>query len=743
MTNALNLTPSDDNIDDIIERGEKRTWPGGIISKGEYTPTGELLRGRLEIPATGVVEIGTFAHGVYLQQGVKTSPKSLRRKEEGEFDPVTGRLINGEITDPDGKITIIGSGLPQKTPATKLEPPEQPEDPLAAFEPLFPAPGAPADTTPEPLAAEKPADPAGDLLAAVRAGSTPKPRANAFVAPAAPIFAPEPKPFTDVDGNKWDGVDQMTLIGHGRVERRDGTIDEGDFAHGDLIYGKRTFNVDEIHEGIFRNNNLCEGVERSKDGTLLVRVKMSEGHTYNGKGRKEYESGWAEVGDFIDKRLKNGKAIEPSGNIFEQGRIFEGEFDDSGRLFNGTITSPDGRKINIINGVEEDTQQREITDNEWAYFHSAFTRDNGQREPIKGIAENASYHEISEEDYNKNKAAIESGVARLTALIDALPEEINRRRIGELHISYKLMPSNAPGRFGRLIGRRAPEKDNSWREFEVKPGDTHLYIDPLRLPKDDGTITAEMIVFSKQFEYQRKAEEVVSSLHADLEVNFRLDYEHGFPKFKASIEKIEKIRKILVQLTQDEKDSLSTAGTVLLLSGQKPEDYADSRYNIIISCDSPLSEDAMVSEIRGKLRELDEKRRSAKGKPKSKPSAGIFSTTRGKIAGALAGLTIAAGGQDILYRVAKPAPVAPKPDDKPAEPPKPPKGEPKKAPEAPPVGKVDLSKIPVGGTVKFKTPEDGVKMGVLMKDGDGYIAVDKFDFDEADPTNRTVKRIQE
>ncbi|MCX6733770.1 MAG: hypothetical protein NTX63_03065 [Candidatus Peregrinibacteria bacterium] len=536
------------------------------------------------------------------------------------------------------------------------------------------------------------------------APSAPVPRSNPFPRPAPPASAS----MLDTYGNEWEGVFDSNLSGHGKVVYQD----DG-----------------EIREGLFENGVHFEGKRTRRDGATL-------------EGTFDKMSG----------RLLSGEIVEPGI------RIIKGDFDPrSGNLMDGTIKYlDDGSVRTIVNGVVDFGPMPNFTTD------PADIDDKSHDEPepyvrIKGIRENAEFGL-----FPRSKAAeADRGIERIETLCMRLSEE-DQRRIGELHIKFKDRTPPAPGGLKGLLAKK-PTGVTPWRAIDTNPGEgnTFVEIDPLRLPANDNEITDYLITAAKKYDNQRKAEMAIEDLERRTQVyGLTLNYDHGSPNFLRSLDGIEKIKNAMMMLNEDETGMLSRSDMLILMVGQKKEDYLDSKYRIILSCDTPLDEDLIASYLRGELRRVEQED-AAGGAPSRKPTKksvpGIFSKTRGKIAGVLTALAVVGGGAVAAHQInkkpvpvdTKPAPKAPEAPEA-AEPLKAPEKAAEEAPKAPEksaaesgeVKKVDLSKIPVGGKVSFASPEDGVKKGVLKKNSRGkYEPVDAFDFDGDD--DGTVVRIQQ
>ncbi len=540
----------------------------------------------------------------------------------------------------------------------------------------------------------------------------PIPVAPATAAPASRSnpFADRPTPAAstprlDARGNEWTGVDD-SFSGHGKVVYQDGVIEEGLFVDGNLLEGKRTERHGSTLEGKF-------------DSDMLL-----------------------------------------SGTITERWKIINGDFaPDDGRLMNGTIKYlDDGSVRTIVNGIGvEDSGSRPI----FTADPDIDDKSHDESEPyvrIKSIRENAQYGMVPK----SKEGEANRGIERVEDIVRKLPEE-DRRLIGELHITFMDRLTLAPqSKLGAIFGRK-PKSVPRWRARDTQVESMIIQIDPLRLPADENEIAEYLIGAAKIYAAKQNAEMAVSELKEATQIpGLELNYDHGSPNFHQSLPGIEKIKKAIVEgMDEEETGMLSRSNMLLLMVGQKKEDYAGSKYKIILSCDTEMSTDEITSFLRGELRRIEQKDaagRSPSRKPTKKSAPGIFSSTRGKIAGALAALAVVGAGAAAVHQNNKPVPVdttpapkapkAPKAPEKAAEPPKAPEeaAEAPKAPEAPKkesgeIKKVDLSKIPLNGKVTFKTLEDGAKMGVLKKNSRGkYEPVDAFDFDGDD--DRTVIRIQ-
>lgn len=687
MANTPQTGPSDD-IDEIIDRGDERgTYLGK--AKGEFHPsTSLLLRGKL-IHHDGKIEIGSFsAMDGHLMNGKRIYPDGRAIKsEEGDFSAFG--LIKGIRTHFDGTTTNV--------------------DEAQIVIPAFGTPRQGSPTAPQFLDI--------DILPAP---STP-------VVTAEPI-SPNEESFTDNEGNEWTGVDKDTLTGHGKVIRHNGIIDEGDFQDGNIIEGKRVYpNNGEVDYGIFYDNDLSKGTETYDNVT--VRVQMNEGNTFDGKGRKEYFTlgvlEYREEGAFIGRGLYDGK------RIFSDGRIATIQ---NGATIHETYEPP------LTSTTPSPSSLPPITQADFDDFLRRPSPQSNPNGPIRSIFEYGRYNNIIGMSYNEQDEW-EKGIERVETLIKTLSED-DQRRIGELRAELKpLEPEKSSG------------KDNPWRVFHLVPWDnTTIEVDPRHLPADDTAITSDLVAFSKHYRYLHEVEGAIRDINRSSITNLQLDYGGNrenppFPNFKASIEKINKIRNVIAALSFDERTIFRGARVLVLLSGQKLEDYRNSDYEIIISCDSLADEKDFLTEIRERSQELEDKRGDSTNGPlvipnrtktkvsRNRPSTGgIFSRTRNRVLGALTGLALLTGGGIGAYRaVSKPAPVAPEP-----EAPKPPT-KPKAPPEATAVKKIDLTTIPVGGKVKFDNLEHGVKLGVVMKDGDGYVAVDKFDLVDRNTAIRLQK----
>lgn len=482
-------------------------------------------------------------------------------------------------------------------------------------------------------------------------------------------------------------------------------------------HGKVKYRNGDMEEGVFEKGVLVVGRQTYADGTFMD-INMYKGNGYNGEGKK----------------------------VWSDGEKHEGSY-EGGALWNGTLTRPDGTVVKVVDGVQQGSS-------------TSGAAPDTYREPIKGIRENATFGK-----FPKDKAAeANRGIERVENVCMGLPIE-DQRRIGELHIKFKDRTPPAPGGLKGILAKR-PTGVVPWRALDTNPGEgkTFVEIDPLRLPADDNEITQYLITVAKKYDNQRKAEMAIEDLERQTQVfGLTLNYDHGSPNFFKSLDGIEKIKKAMMMLDEDETGMLSRSDLLILMVGQKKEDYLDSKYRIILSCDTPQDENLIASYLRGELRRVEQED-AAGGAPSRKPTKksvpGIFSKTRGKIAGVLAALAVAGGGAAAVHQINKkptpvdttPAPKAPKTPkaaEKAEEAPEAPVRAPEEAPKAPEksaaesgeVKKVDLSKIPVGGKVSFTSPEDGVKKGVLKKNSRGkYEPVDAFDFDGDD--DGTVVRIQ-
>lgn len=508
-------------------------------------------------------------------------------------------------------------------------------------------------------------------------------------------------PRLDSNGNEWTGVDD-SFSGRGKVEAKDGGSAEGIFSKGGLIEGRRIF-----------------------ADVTFVNIEMSEGNEFTGKGRKVWSDGTIEDGEFDMGKLIVGKLTKNPGTSHEL--VLDGSF-DSEQLWNGTITEADGTITKVVDGVEEGSTPS----------GSGFKTPNGQN-PIKGIGENAEFGEV----FKTKKAEAMKGLERIKELVRTLSDE-DQRLIGELHIKFIDRTPPAPRGLGKLFTKKTT-KIAPWRARNTNEGEgnTFIEIDPLRLP-DDREIKEYLITAAKAYDNQRKVEMEVEVLRREVQLSLAYD-DDGVLNFLKSLDGIKKIKTAIQGMSEEEKDALSRSDLLILMVGQKKEYYIGSKYRIILPCDTSMGENQIASYLRGELRRVEQED-AAGGAPSRKPTKksvpGIFSKTRGKIAGVLAALTVAGGGA-AAYQMTRPkaapvdvdkapAPRVPKAAEKVEEavkaPEEAPKAPEKGSVEAGEIKKVDLSKIPVGGTVKFKTLEDGVKMGVLVKDGLDYVAVDKFEF---------------
>lgn len=638
----------------------------------------------------------------------------------------------------------------------------------------------------------------------------PAPAAVPTVAPSRSSDPFAPAPILDSEGNEWTGNIDSSLSGRGRVICVNGDIEEGIFENGQLIEGERVFGGElvkgNIDKGKFRDGKLSKGRTTYADGNYQE-VDMYEGNEDTGRGRKiyfhEFSGGKStEEGEFDSYHLVKGKKVETDGVVHEgeflyaelkkgrksfthenycdidmeegndyrgKGRkvwnmdgkteIQEGDFDNgciekgkitknpgmpdmvviegnfaNGRLQDGTITHADGQVVNVVAGKADGMGDEPEAE------------PDAYKEPIKGIRENAVFGLVPK----KKNAEAMRGIERIESLCASLPED-EQRLIGELHIKFKDRTPSSGGFFAKK-----PTKAVSWKAFDIQAGEgnTFVEIDPLRLPENDSEITQYLLAVAKKYANQRKAEIAIEDLKEESMVYaLSINYDHGVPNFLNSLEGIEKIRRAMGKLNEDETGLLSRSNLLILMAGQKKEDYAGSKYRIILSCDTTLGEDGIASFLRGELRRVEQEGASPAAAPSRKPAKksvpGIFSSTRRKLVGALAALALVGGGAVAIHQASKkpvpvdtkpaPAPKAPEGDKKASDEKKAPKEDAKPAEET--VEKVDLSAIPVGGKVTFKTKADGIKMGVLVKNSRGkYQPVDDFDFDGDDIS--TVVRIQ-
>lgn len=497
-----------------------------------------------------------------------------------------------------------------------------------------------------------------------------------------------PTPMLDTNGGEWKGSFDTNLSGQGKVVRASGIIEEGTFQTSFLVEGKRIRTDGVIMEGVF-----------SRESGMLL-----------------------------------------SGTITESWKITKGDFKpEDGSLMNGTIKyTDDGSVRRIVDGV--------IANQSSPISTAPNPSFDAYVEPIRSIRENAIFGRV----FKTKQAEAMKGVERIEELVRRLSDE-DQRLIGELYIKFIDRTPPAPSGLGKLFTKKTT-KETPWRALDtnVGEGNTVVEIDPLRLPADDAEIAQYLITVAKKYANQRRAEMAVYDLREATQVfGLELDYDHGAPNFLASLPGIEKIKNAMMRMDEEETGLLSRSSMLLLMAGQKQEEYVGGKYRIILSCDTTMSEDQIAAFLRGELARIEKEDASplpvARRAPTKKSAPGIFSSTRGKIAGALAALAVVGAGAAVVHQNNKPVPVdttpapkapkAPKAPEKAAEPPKAPEeaAEAPKAPEAPKkesgeIKKVDLSKIPVGGKVTFKTYEDGVKMGVLVRDGPDYVAVDKFEF---------------
>ena len=327
----------------------------------------------------------------------------------------------------------------------------------------------------------------------------------------------------------------------------------------------------------------------------------------------------------------------------------------------------------------------------------------------------------------KNKTAME-GIERVTVLCEKLSAD-EQRLIGALHITYTDRKPLAQSKWNTLFRTKKSAKPAPWRALDTQVENTILYINPLQLPINDGEITQYIVNVAKKYDNQRKAEMEIDDLETQSGLRkIQLDYDHGNINFFNSLPGIERIKTALMSMTDEELRKLANIEILILMSGQKVEDYRKNKNTIILSCDTTQTEDEIAEYVRDRI--------------KSKP-ARIAARTRTKIAGALAAVAIIGGGAAAVMHKSAPKPAPTDVAKQPPAPKSPPPASEVPTPELEePVGKVDMNTIPLGGKVTFKTLEDGVKKGVLIKNSRGkYEPVDAFDFDGDD--NRTVVRIQE
>lgn len=605
-----------------------------------------------------------------------------------------------------------------------------------------------------------------DIDAALATLNVPRPSA-----PVVPVSRPDPfaipviessaPPILDTNGNEWMGNFDRNLTGQGRVEYTDGTIEEGIFENGLLVNGERIhgegLTKGNIDKGEFKDGYLSNGLATHKDGTY-VHIAMAEGNDRSGKGKKEYDHGTTEEGEFDDFSFTKGKRVGGDGTIKEgeflyfelkkgrktlpdgsfcdidmtegndyigtgskkwnSGEMQEGEF-YVGHLQNGTVTHADGTVTKLINGREEGSidapEVRSEPSHRWVDVDTS---------AIKSFRENATI----DKPLLRNKAANE-GIKRLESLCETLPEA-DQRLIGELYIVFKDRLPPAPSKFGALFAKGKGEKVPAWKAMDIQVENTVVIIDPLRLPTDDNEIKQYLVMVAKKYANQRKAEREVDALREATQVyGVALNYDQGVPNFLLSLPGIEKIKRAMMNLSEEETADLSRSDMLILMSGQKEEDYLTSKYKVIISCDTPLSEDKIASYLRGKLRNAGDTATESGEAPtphwipakKSVPS--VLSKTRGRLTNILAGLAIASGAGAVYVATHKapaaPTDVAKKPTPAP------------KAEEAPKteITKVDLDKVNIGDTVTFESLEDGAAKGVVSKTITGkYRAAHGFKF---------------
>ena len=560
--------------------------------------------------------------------------------------------------------------------------------------------------------------------------------------PEEPNVALADRPIRDRYGNVWVGNFDENFTGDGIVTNpTNGAISRGRFHNGDLVDGTWTINehvwtvkkTDDSRGKQTMGLEMREGIfTRGSDGGILMDGTITDGRT----GKVSTRRNGIPVDDLspaVPTTAESG-VVTTTSPLPERAFTFsEADFPDIFGPATGSTFSP------------------------FASTTPAPAPEPTPRTPREYINPPIKYIQIRDQNlYVRDKKGkltilpgVEEAIDRVSNLREELPEDVRHRisALGQGNIIFKkIVP--ADGMLTRLL-KRNKQGEPEWITMESKWGETVITIDPFHLPKDDNKIKRTISILATMFDDQKKIEDLVNDINTEFAIKLISgNFDHGSISFSKSLPGVEKIKNAILKmgLTIKEGDILAQSNILVLMHGQKREDYANGKYKIIIECDTSMDEQQIAEYIR---REIDRVDKEGVNSPKRslKTPKGVFGKIRNRMGSILLGTGILAGGGIGVNYVAndRPAPVAPetpeagKPEPKKAEvvkPPEPPAAKPEAAEKSP-------ATTGMGETVKFTTTHDGMRMGFLKKVGKKYKAIPKFKLFQKDKDgNFSVKRIE-